>query len=209
MVVVAQPANRLRNWSWVVSYQWGCCCGAAAASAHWLSALSVSVWVLIKNCNQSQAFILSNPLTGGGNLKSWEHSEHFRQTPLAITRYGYLAAIIWRVMNAARWQSANRSEMSGNSKHKETFFFLSVLICHSEILRTKKAWMQMSTLPSLAAMFGSNVKRWGSNSGLFNLITIKTSGIPGQTEHVTPSMSNICNCTLFTAFYFKKRKQSD
>lgn len=122
MVVVAQPANRLRNWSWVVSYQWGCCCGAAAASAHWLSALSVSVWVLIKNCNQSQAFILSNPLTGGGNLKSWEHSEHFRQTPLAITRYGYLAAIIWRVMNAAQWQSANRSEMSGNSKHKETFF---------------------------------------------------------------------------------------
>lgn len=125
MVVVAQPTNRLRNWSWVVSYQWGWCCGAAAASAHWLSALSVSMWALIRNCNQSQAFILSNPLTGGGNLKSCEHFEHIRQTPLAITRPGYLAAIIWRVMNAARRQSANRSEMSGNSKHMETFFPLS------------------------------------------------------------------------------------
>lgn len=84
------------------------------------------VWILIKNCNQSQAFILSNPLMGGGNLKSCEHLEHIRRAPLAITRPGYLAAIIWRVMNAARWQSANWFEMSGNSKHKETFFPISL-----------------------------------------------------------------------------------
>lgn len=188
-MVVAQPTNRLRNWSWVVSYQWGWCCGAAGASAHWLSALSVSMWVLIKNCNQSQAFILSNPLTGGGNLKSCEHLEHIRQTPLAIMRPGYLTAIIWRVMNAARWQSANQSEMSGNSKHEKTFFSLSVLICHSKILRTKKTSMQMSTEQQCLG------QTWGDP--VVDLMAIETSVIPGQTELITSSMSHLCNCFLF------------
>lgn len=207
MVVVAQPVNRLRNWSWVVSYQWGWG-GAAAASAHWLSALSVSVWVLIKNCNQSQAFILSNPLTGGGNLKSWEHFEHIRQTPLAITRPGYLAAIIWRVMNAARWQSASRLRWVETPNTRKLFFHISLDLPLGTSSDQKSFNANVNpTVPR------SNVwvkcEAMGLKLGIIRLN--RNQDIGNSWTHWTRYSQHVTSLHLHTvhSFLFKKWKQSD
>lgn len=79
IVVITEPMNR-HYQEWTSSGRNpGTSDGTLACR---LSALflSVSNWFLINNCNQSQAFTPTRPLTVGANLKAceyfWAHSPH-------------------------------------------------------------------------------------------------------------------------------------
>lgn len=135
------------------------------------------MWFLIKNCNQSKAFIHPSPLTGGGNLKSCEHFLHIPSKTFAIMLLGYLATI-----------------MKG---HECSLVTISKPAWDEWKLKTRRNFFQSwFATQKKSCLWQKSCQMWGAEIkiGLVDLISaIETSVIPGQ----------IKNTSVYTQFLMK------